>query len=238
MTCAINDDLLPKDDCNVYLENGGVDLPASQCTVDIVFNYTFTNVGLGCFDIVSVKSKLGPLDSEGVTVEFDDVYSYRERQICVHETWTIPDRRSAVNLCNETKDFPTWDIALNVDEFNGRTTNLASSYNWTLYQSPAPSFIPPPSVSPSTYPSQSPSTDICTDCTLTSILSGGKYKERMIIHCQSMLILSLRTFLSRMRFLFFSFFNSSYFHCSTLISWRQTPMFPFIFHSSTIKPPL
>ena len=99
----------------------------TDCTADIRFNYTFTNIGLGCVDVMAVRSQLGSLGT--TLLRFNDVYSYRERELCNNEMWTVPDRRSSVNLCNAMLD-ESWCILLEVDELYGRRANATHEYEW------------------------------------------------------------------------------------------------------------
>ena len=103
---------------------------------------------------------------------FDDIYSYTERQLCVNETWTVPDRRLNVNLC-EASEQP-WDIVIEVDEGRGQTSNSTFGYEWIPYSSSKS-----PSESPAAHPSVAPSIDTCVDCTLTGVVSGGKSRRRL-----------------------------------------------------------
>jgi hypothetical protein len=81
MTCEIDDG--SGTGCQGFLSRN--EIPASrQCNgVDIKFNYTVTNVGIGCVNIVDMRTKLGHLGV--ITLVFNDVYSYQDRQICDNE---------------------------------------------------------------------------------------------------------------------------------------------------------
>ena len=161
VTCAIDDDL--ETDCLLFLENGPTS--KSECTVDIKFTYQLTNIGLNCINIAKIRAKAGPLGNE--TLVFDDLYNYFERDLCQNETWAVPDRRSSVNLCEKLENSPSsWNIFLHIDEFYGKTANATSYFTWSFS----------PSLSPSSFPSLSPTIDTCTDCTLTSVISGGRCK--------------------------------------------------------------
>ena len=132
--------------------------------VSIRFNHTFQNTGINCIEIMNIKAELGPLGAK--LLEFEDVYSYLDRDICPGDIWTVPDRRSAVNLCEQSYTTPMWDIILDVDDLGGGTTNMVSNFTWSIS----------PSMAPSIQPSLAPSIDRCTNCTLTAIVSGGKFK--------------------------------------------------------------
>ena len=147
-------------DCLLFLESNPTS--TSQCTVDIVLTYNLTNTGLNCINIANIKADSGPLGSQ--VLEFDDVYSYQERDLCGNETWAVPDRRSSVDLCKDTKDETTWNILLDIDALYGNTTNATSNFTWSIS----------PSVTPSIQPSMAPTINACLDCTLTGIISGGK----------------------------------------------------------------
>ncbi len=161
-------------DCKDYAPYSG------QCIVDIEFNYTFTNIGLACVHIADVKADLASLGLR--TVEFNDIYSYQERQMCALESWTIPDRRSSVNFCDLSKY--AFDAVIDINESQGRMANLTFFYEWVREStlSPAissqpssfPSLSNEPSLIPTNYPSMTPTVDTCKDCTLTGIISGGK----------------------------------------------------------------
>ena len=160
VTCVVDDNL--ETDCISFIESG---ISTDQCTVDIKFTYIFQNTGPNCINIASIKAELGPLGTK--LLEFSDVYGYLERNICTDDIWTIPDRRSSVNLCEQSYTAPTWDISIDVDDFNGRTTNMESNYTWSIS----------PSTAPSIQPSMAPTIDTCMNCTLTGIVSGGKSFE-------------------------------------------------------------
>ena len=188
ITCQIDNGFGNGTDCNTYSRY--ITEPR-DCIVDLIFNYTFSNVGLACVDVANIRSKLGPYNS--VTVRFNDVYSYQERDICSNETWSIPHRRPYFDICQIVED--SWDIVIDIDDIDGGTTNLTSTYQWTFTPSMAPSTSILPSLSPSIFPSSlpslvpsseqsaAPSIDTCKDCTLTGI-----------VHCESALIFNLDTF--------------------------------------------
>jgi hypothetical protein len=168
MTCEIDDS--SGTDCQDFLSRS--EIPASrQCNgVDIKFNYTFTNIGIACVNIVDIRTKLGRLGVK--TLVFDDVYSYQDRQICANESWTIPDRRSSINLCDLSDD--PLDVLIDVNEYNGRMTNLTFVYDWAVdekFTFPFQELSNYPSLS--THPSLTPTMDTCEDCTLTGFVSGG-----------------------------------------------------------------
>ena len=48
-----------------------------KCDADIAFNFTFTNVGLACIEIVNIRVPLGPLGLS--LLKFDDIYGYNDR---------------------------------------------------------------------------------------------------------------------------------------------------------------
>ncbi len=148
----------------------------NECVADVRFNYTFANIGLSCVDIVAIKAELGPLGK--VNVAFEDVYSYSERIMCSGEFWTIPDKRESVDLCKDGVD--TWDITIDVDEVLGRTENMTIVYDWSFSPTMAPTDGGQPVIAPSDYPSQAPSLDICRECTLTGIVSGGMYSTELL----------------------------------------------------------
>jgi hypothetical protein len=104
---------------------------------------------------MSITAQLGPLQIQAL--DFSDIYSFRDRSICNGDTWTVPDRRLSINLCEMTAK-PTyhhWSIAINVEEYNGRRKVLKTKYDWTYSQSV---FIPlTPSNSPVLKTSFSPS---------------------------------------------------------------------------------
>lgn len=180
-----------------------------ECIVDIKLNYTFTNVGLSCAQIMSVKAEIGSLGTE--VLSFDDIYSFSERQICAGEYWTIPDRRTSINLCKEQEN--PWDIVLDVDEFFGTTTNLTYNYEWREYLSNIPSSTL------SAYPSAAPSKDTCRDCTLTGVVSGGKHViNALLSYCVNEILLIIH--LS-----FVLILRTPYGHCSiateALGKWKR-----------------
>ena len=148
-------------------------LTSNDCVADIEFNYTFTNTGLSCVEIVAIKASLGPVGL--VNVDFSDVYSYSERLMCSGEVWSIPDRRSAVDLCTSTTD--SWDIVIDVNDIFGRPANMTWEYNWTLPPTAAPTIGEKPFAAPSSLPSSAPSIDVCNGCTLTGLVSGGEWME-------------------------------------------------------------
>ena len=164
-SCEIDDE--SGTDCQGFINNA---VSIGDCHADVRFNFTFTNIGVGCVDVSGVSVTLGPFGMS--LLAFDDVYSYKERQLCVNETWTVPDRRLNLNLC-EASEQP-WDIIIKVDEGRGQTSNSTFVYGWIPYSSSK--F---PSASPAIQPSAMPSIDTCTDCTLTGIVSGGKSRTRL-----------------------------------------------------------
>ena len=159
-SCEINDG--SGTDCQAFIYEAA---SIEECYADVRFNFTFTNIGLGCVDVSGVSVTLGPFGKSLLT--FDDIYSYKERQLCVNETWTVPDRRLNLNLC-EASEHP-WDIIIEVNEARGQTSNNTYVYEWVPYS--ASKF---PSASPVVHPSAVPSIDTCADCTLTGVVSGGK----------------------------------------------------------------
>ena len=164
-TCQINDG--SGTDCQGFINEA---VSIGECFTDVRFNFTFTNIGLGCVDVSGISVTLGPFGKSLLT--FEDIYSYAERQLCVNETWTVPDRRLDINLC-ETSEQP-WNIVIEVDEARGQTRNNTFVYEWIPYSSSKS-----PSASPVIQPSAVPSIDTCTDCTLTGIVSGGKSRTRL-----------------------------------------------------------
>jgi hypothetical protein len=100
MTCEIDDG--SGTDCQGFLSRNEISV-SYQCNgVDIKFNYTVTNVGIVCVNIVDIRTKLGRLGVK--TLVFDDVYNYQDRQMCANKSWAIPDRRSSINLCDPLDD--------------------------------------------------------------------------------------------------------------------------------------
>ncbi len=93
VTCSVIDDGV-ETDCITFLESGPTTI--RQCTVGIKLTYVFTNNGRNCINIANIKAEAGPLGTQAL--EFDDVYSYQERELCANETWVVPDRRSSINL--------------------------------------------------------------------------------------------------------------------------------------------
>lgn len=153
ITCVINDgsDLTCQD--FIYQTSS-----LEQCNADISFNFTFTNVGFACVDISSIHVSLGPVGE--ALLSFDDVYNYSERELCINETWTIPDQRSNVNLCEYSSS--AWSVVFDIIEFRGQHINNTIVYEWIPFSS---SFVSP---------SLAPTIDTCKDCTLTGVVSGGK----------------------------------------------------------------
>ena len=139
--------------CETFL-GGGV-TGNQQCVIDVKFNYHFTNTGLGCHDIVSIRSELGPVGKQ--VINFADVYNYNQRQLCANEQWIIPDKRASVNLCNI--EGSSWQLAIEVKENFGIVSNLTMEYSWRSVASP----------------SASPTVDTCQSCTLTGVVSAGTY---------------------------------------------------------------
>ncbi len=135
-----------------------------QCAANISFNFTFTNIGLACVDVGDIRVSLGPLGE--ALLSYDDVYTYSDRQLCVNETWTVPDRRFNVKLCEYSVN--DWDIGIVIAESRGQSVSNQFIYKWIPYSS---SFIAP---------SSAPSVDTCGDCTLTGIVSGGKNNHRLL----------------------------------------------------------
>lgn len=138
--------------CETYL--GGLS-GNKQCVVDVKFLYNITNTGLGCHDIIAIRSDLGPVGKQDMY--FADVYNYSQGQLCADEQWTIPDKRAVVDLC-DVEGFP-WQIGIEVEDIFGVTSNLTMEYEWA-------------SVAP---PSASPTADTCQSCTLTCVVSAGTY---------------------------------------------------------------
>jgi len=171
-TCEINNSL-DNEDCQTFTgqtNSTSTNTISDNCIVDITFNYTFTNVGLFCFEVANVKAKLGPL--VGVNnLALNKYYGYGRRKICTNDSWTLSDKRLSVNLCEKTKEYSTWEMVLDVYDRTGRSTNTTLGYNWIF--TTEPSIFP--STAPSIFPSTSPTFDTCRDCTLTTYMSGGKF---------------------------------------------------------------
>ena len=175
-------------DCRTFLTNITNVTMLENCEMDMEFNYTFTNVGQSCVSIEAIRAEVLPLGSQGLNL--NDVYNYKEREICYGDSLTVPDRRFSVNLCEELEYIDPWEILLYVDEFNSRTKNLTFEYEWEFSptSSPQPSFtasIEPsmyqsihpsnePSIQTTPEPSAKPSQYNCQDCTLTGLISGSK----------------------------------------------------------------
>ena len=156
-------------DCSDFVEQA----PSVQkCDADIFFNFTFTNVGLACIEIVNIRVALGPQGSS--LLRFDDIYGYNDRKLCFNETWVVPDRRSNVNLCEESVD--PWEINIEIYESSGQKFKEAFEYELIPFtKMMTPSTMPSvqaKSTMPSVRPSGAPSIDVCSDCTLISIISG------------------------------------------------------------------
>ena len=174
ITCVINDG--SDTSCEALLGSAN----SAQCINDIAFNYTFTNIGLSCVEVMEISASLGPLRDN--LLDFNNIYGYQEREMCPGENWTIPDTRSSVNLCTFT-EIP-WDILLEFDEFYGRRTNLTFEYQWIpILETSAPVVAPSDSPSitlsnlptnvQSNSPTASPTINTCNDCTLSGFISGG-----------------------------------------------------------------
>ena len=168
-------------DCTDFVEQA----PSVQkCDADIAFNFTFTNVGLACIEIVNIRVALGPEGSS--LLRFDDIYGYNDRKLCFNETWVVPDRRSNVNLCEESVD--PWEIIVEIYESSGQSFKETFEYELIPFTNMiAPSTMPSvrspstmPSVRatstmPSVIPSGAPSIDVCSDCTLISVIGGCEF---------------------------------------------------------------
>ncbi len=135
----------------------------NKCNVDIAFKFTFTNRGLACVHVSDILVSLGPIGDE--LLSFDDIYSYQERELCVGETWTVPDRRRKVKLCKESDT--AWDIFIEVKESRGQQKRRRYTFGWIPYL--GSSAVPYPS------PTAVPTIDTCQDCTLTGLVSASKY---------------------------------------------------------------
>lgn len=134
-------------------------------------------------EVTDIRVSLGPLGE--TLLSFDDIYSYQQRQLCVGETWTVPDRRSNINLCEYSIN--AWDIVIEVDELRGQNVTNSRVHEWTPF-----SKSKLPTSAPFIYPSSSPSVDTCLDCTLTGVVSGGKrYNDYCCFDFFHMLILGL-----------------------------------------------
>ncbi len=160
-------------DCNDFIEQA---TSVQKCDADIAFNFTFTNVGLACIEIVNIRVALGPLGLS--LLRFDDIYGYNDRQICSNETWVVPDRRLNVNLCKESVD--PWEIIIEVDESSGQSLKESFEYELIPFNNNTAS-----STMPSGRPSGAPSIDVCSDCTLTSQIRGSKC-QIFLIFCKSL----------------------------------------------------
>ncbi len=129
-----------------------------QCEFDVKFLFKLTNVGLSCQDIMAIRVDIGPLGREMIAI--NDVYNYTSRHLCVNETWLVPDRRSTVDLCNiEGK---SWPIYIEIDEYFGKRANSTFNYKWKELGD---------------QPTTSPTQYACQDCTLTGVISAGKFSN-------------------------------------------------------------
>ena len=136
--------------------------------------------------------------------------------MCSGEVWTIPDKRSSVDLCEISQEFDPLDILVEVEDFNNRIENLTFAYKWTFSPtiSPQPSVAPldlpsiqpsaapyaqpsmtpssEPSTVPSTHPSSSPTRDLCQDCTLTGYIGAGEMRAKgKSLICDALIMLVL-----------------------------------------------
>lgn len=174
ISCEINDGT------GMSCENFISQAPSvEKCFADIKFNFDFTNVGLACVNITDIRVVLGP---EGRSLlSFDSIHPYHQRQFCVNESWVIPDKRSNVNLCEESVD--PWEISIEVFESRDQSVyhevlfELIPLFNSDNSNTPVSTAYEAPSYRPSTAVSQSPSIDTCRGCTLTSLVSFCKYQR-------------------------------------------------------------
>lgn len=142
-----------------------------RCTANIKFNYTFTSFGVSCIDVKNVNVDLGPEGARSVC--FDDICSFQERKLCYHETVTLPDYRSNVDLCEESVE--AWEIVIEINGSNGRSANMTALYDWEIVPtSSAPTMSNAPSVPPIPQPSAVPSIDTCASCTFISMITASK----------------------------------------------------------------
>ena len=204
ITCEIDNG--SGSDCRVFFSNltsSYSNYTSENCTVDLKFNYTFTNVGLACVSIATVSANIAPLGTQ--QLDFNDIYSFQEREICNGEAWTVPDKRTSVDLCEVSQELdPSWDIVVDIEDFNRRIENITFAYRWNVSptMSPQPSIAPidlpsiepsvapyaqpsvapssKPSIAASSHPSSSPTEDLCQDCTLTGYIGAGKTRVSTI----------------------------------------------------------
>ena len=119
-------------DCNSYAKQ--LDKPA-DCVVDLKFKYTVVKTSLGCVDIKMASGLAGPLGT--ATLAFEDYIECAEREMCRGDSWTIPDRRSSVNIC-ELAVLPNnpWDLKLTVEDTRDRSISFPSVYKWDEFKIP------------------------------------------------------------------------------------------------------
>ena len=159
--CIIDDG--SQESCESFIARATADM--CQNEVDILFTYTFTNIGLACVRITNVEADFSPFGKAGLT--------FNDMDLCEDESMSVDDKRTTTSLCDESY----WDIAIGVSDEKGRTNSLA--YQYILPSSAVPSSTPTTTSPPTTDIED----DCIGDCTLTSMFTASKCVHTCVTQC-------------------------------------------------------